>query len=233
MKQTKKTSNRIREERKNKKMNIDDLAKLIGVSRATINNYETGTHDPKLTTWKALSDIFGVDIGYLQGVSNIKKAEYNNNVVATMALHGLDTDKEKTEYSEFKNEDEAFIFNVLSEFYKKIYKDMIESRIKLSHEQQKAFKDYSIDGFENVTEDFKEYREEYLKNNKYLFDINESDVTILGKTVYIINELFNFINDDSLDKQAKHNLLEGIDNDISNERHKKYLEYSDYLNDDE
>ncbi|AEJ23949.1 transcriptional regulator, Cro/CI family protein [Weissella koreensis KACC 15510] len=75
MKQIKKAPNRIREERKNKKMNIDDLAKLIGVSRATINNYETGTHDPKLTTWKALADIFNVDIGYLQGVSDFKKSK--------------------------------------------------------------------------------------------------------------------------------------------------------------
>lgn len=75
MEKTKKAPNRIREERKNKKMNIDELAKLIGVSRATINNYETGTHDPKLTTWKALSDIFGVDIGYLQGVSDVKNAD--------------------------------------------------------------------------------------------------------------------------------------------------------------
>lgn len=67
MKHTKQVSNRIREERKSKNMNIDELAKLIGVSRATINNYETGTHYPKLITWKALADIFGVDIGYLMG----------------------------------------------------------------------------------------------------------------------------------------------------------------------
>ncbi|MCZ9310632.1 helix-turn-helix transcriptional regulator [Weissella koreensis] len=67
MRHTKQVSNRIREERKNKNMNIDDLAKLIGVSRATINNYETGTHYPKLITWKALANIFGVDIEYLMG----------------------------------------------------------------------------------------------------------------------------------------------------------------------
>lgn len=75
MEKTKKAPNRIREERKDKNMNIDELAKMIGVSRATINNYETGTHDPKLTTWKALSDIFDVPIGYLQGVSDVKNLD--------------------------------------------------------------------------------------------------------------------------------------------------------------
>lgn len=64
------TKNRLRELRKNKNETIDDIAKIIGVSRATINNYERGTHEPKLETWQKLADYFGVPVGYIQGVTD-------------------------------------------------------------------------------------------------------------------------------------------------------------------
>jgi transcriptional regulator with XRE-family HTH domain len=67
-----KNSNRIRKLRKEKNISIDDLAKIINVSRATINNYERGAHEPKLKTWEKLADFFGVSVGYIQGVSDNK-----------------------------------------------------------------------------------------------------------------------------------------------------------------
>lgn len=62
------TKNRIRDLRKEKNETIEDIAELLGVSRATINNYERGTHEPKLATWKKLADYFNVPVGYIQGV---------------------------------------------------------------------------------------------------------------------------------------------------------------------
>lgn len=62
--------NRIREIRHQKGLKLEELASLIGVSRATVANYENGSTEPKLETWQKLSDALGVPVPYLQGISN-------------------------------------------------------------------------------------------------------------------------------------------------------------------
>ena len=67
------SSVRLREARKAKGYTIDDLAKIVGVSRATINNYERGVHEPKLEMWEKLANELGTSVPYLQGLTDIKE----------------------------------------------------------------------------------------------------------------------------------------------------------------
>lgn len=68
--------NRIKELRKKKGLSLQQVADVVGVGNSTISRYETGKREPKLETWKALSDFFGVTIEYLQGTTSyIKKYE--------------------------------------------------------------------------------------------------------------------------------------------------------------
>lgn len=68
---------RLRDARKAKGYTIDDLAKFVGVSRATINNYERGIHEPKLEMWEKLSDVLELPVPYLQGLSDSKEFAYD------------------------------------------------------------------------------------------------------------------------------------------------------------
>lgn len=65
-------ANRLKELRKRNGYTLDDISKLTGITRGTYNNYENGKTEPKLETWQKLADYFGVDVAYLQGISDIK-----------------------------------------------------------------------------------------------------------------------------------------------------------------
>jgi transcriptional regulator with XRE-family HTH domain len=65
--------NRIKKLRKAKKLSQDKLAKLIGVSRGAVANYEVDMTEPKYENYKRLSDVLGVSISYL------KTGEEKNN----------------------------------------------------------------------------------------------------------------------------------------------------------
>lgn len=57
----------MRKLRKQRKLTLDDIQKQTQINRGTYNNYENGTTEPKLETWQALADFFGVSVPYLQG----------------------------------------------------------------------------------------------------------------------------------------------------------------------
>lgn len=59
--------NNLRKLRKQRKLTLDDIQKQTQINRGTYNNYENGTTEPKLETWQALADFFGVSVPYLQG----------------------------------------------------------------------------------------------------------------------------------------------------------------------
>ncbi|MCK8638830.1 helix-turn-helix domain-containing protein [Fructobacillus fructosus] len=66
-------SNRLKELRKENNCTLDDIAKKTGIKRGTYNNYKNGKTEPKLATWQKLADFFDVSVGYLQGISDIRK----------------------------------------------------------------------------------------------------------------------------------------------------------------
>jgi len=53
---------KIKIARKNKGMSQDDLAKLLGVNRVSISNYEKGKNNPTHANLLRLSDILGVEL---------------------------------------------------------------------------------------------------------------------------------------------------------------------------
>lgn len=61
--------NRIKELREHKGIGQKELAEKIGVTQQTISLYEISKREPKLETWKKLSDFFGVYVPYLQGLT--------------------------------------------------------------------------------------------------------------------------------------------------------------------
>lgn len=65
-----KFSERIKELRIEKGMRQCDLANLVGISRASVADWETGRHEPPLDTIIALCKIFDVSTDYLLGITD-------------------------------------------------------------------------------------------------------------------------------------------------------------------
>ncbi|GEM_PF-1913952 len=70
--------NRLKELRNSKGLSMKQMSKDLvkkkyfdNITDATLSNYENEKREPKLDTWKKLADFFGVDVGYLQGVTNL------------------------------------------------------------------------------------------------------------------------------------------------------------------
>ena len=60
-----------------------EVAKAIGISAATIGNYEQGTREPRNNEmWQKLADYFGVSVDYLmeKGANN-QHSDINNNKI--------------------------------------------------------------------------------------------------------------------------------------------------------
>jgi transcriptional regulator with XRE-family HTH domain len=71
-------ASRIKELREEKGMSQRDLANLCQISKSSIDAYETGRRKPKQEALEAISDVFNVDIEYLQGKTNIRNAVANS-----------------------------------------------------------------------------------------------------------------------------------------------------------
>lgn len=68
-------SNRIKELRLEKGLSQRKLSEETGISQQSLSFYEKGDRKPKIETWQKLADYFGVSVGYLQGVSDIKNRD--------------------------------------------------------------------------------------------------------------------------------------------------------------
>jgi transcriptional regulator with XRE-family HTH domain len=89
-----KFSQRIRELRKEKGLNQDDLAKASGVSLPTISRYEKGNRDePKLTIIRKISKYFNVSIDYLAGDSDERDSEVSTDSLITLFRYLNSEDK--------------------------------------------------------------------------------------------------------------------------------------------
>lgn len=61
---------RLKEIRQKQNLTQKDVAEMLGISRSSYTNYETGKREPDLTTLSKMSDIFHVSTDYLLGKSN-------------------------------------------------------------------------------------------------------------------------------------------------------------------
>lgn len=101
-------NNRIKELRKQQKKTLQQVADGVGASNGTIANYENGKREPKLETWQKLADYFGVPVGYIQGVTEIRgtysykgyesNMEQANKQVREFNVDGNDTEKYVTDF---------------------------------------------------------------------------------------------------------------------------------------
>lgn len=80
--------NNILKARKDKGLSQADLAKRIGVTRQSISLYENNSREPKIDTWQKLSNVLGVSIPYLQGISS-DPIEIDETIAHTMTNREL------------------------------------------------------------------------------------------------------------------------------------------------
>lgn len=73
--------NRIKEVRKKKGLSLQQVADAVGLGNNTISRYETGKREPKLETWQALANFFGVTIPYLQGIEDKPNTGYSKEYI--------------------------------------------------------------------------------------------------------------------------------------------------------
>ncbi|MBM7616607.1 transcriptional regulator with XRE-family HTH domain [Weissella uvarum] len=66
--------NRLKEVRKENGLTQKDVSEGAGIPTNTYSNYERGDREPKLQTWKKLAAYFDVDVGYLQGITDVKNS---------------------------------------------------------------------------------------------------------------------------------------------------------------
>jgi transcriptional regulator with XRE-family HTH domain len=61
---------RIKEERKKRKLTQEDMAEKLNITRPAYTMYETGKSQPSLETAVKIADIFQVSLDYLVGRYN-------------------------------------------------------------------------------------------------------------------------------------------------------------------
>ena len=66
--------NRIRELRKELKINQTVLSTYLGITQATLSYWERGDYEPDNASLIRIAEYFDVSVDYLLGVSNIKKS---------------------------------------------------------------------------------------------------------------------------------------------------------------
>lgn len=55
---------KIRTLRKGRKLTQEELAERLGITRATVSNYEVGRRSPHISELKRIADYFGVGVDY-------------------------------------------------------------------------------------------------------------------------------------------------------------------------
>ena len=64
---------RLKELRKKKGLTLEELAKEIGVTKATISRWESGERGLKISQLQKLADYFNVSVGYLLGNTDMPR----------------------------------------------------------------------------------------------------------------------------------------------------------------
>lgn len=86
---------KIKTLRKGKRMSQIELAEALGVSRATISNYEVGRRSPHLSELKRIAEYFGVGLDYF-GVTTTDEV-FDLLARAKEVFNSEDVPKEKKE----------------------------------------------------------------------------------------------------------------------------------------
>lgn len=63
---------RMKQLRQEQKMSQQELADRLGISRSAVGMYEQGRRDPDFELLDAIADLFGVDLSYMLGRSDVR-----------------------------------------------------------------------------------------------------------------------------------------------------------------
>ena len=63
---------RLKQLRQEHGMNQQELADRLGISRSAVGMYEQGRRDPDFELLDAIADLFGVDLSYMLGSSDVR-----------------------------------------------------------------------------------------------------------------------------------------------------------------
>lgn len=90
-----KFSERLKLLRAEANLSQSELAKVIGISKSSINMYERGEREPGLDTIEIMAHYFNVDMNYIIGTSDIKLSDSSLDNEFLQILSTLsDEDKE-------------------------------------------------------------------------------------------------------------------------------------------
>lgn len=98
-------SKRLKELRNKANLSQQELSKIIGISKSSINMYERGEREPGLETVGAFADYFDVQTDYLLGKHDDKRSlkegkKYNKLILQTLdgfrLLHGYEKNQMET-----------------------------------------------------------------------------------------------------------------------------------------
>lgn len=68
---------RLKKLRLEKKLTLEELAKIIGTTKTTLSRYENGERSPKLQLVGALANYFNVDMTWLSGLEDINQPPHD------------------------------------------------------------------------------------------------------------------------------------------------------------
>ena len=89
--------NRIKELRQENKFSQIELANKVHASNQAISAYESGTREPKESTWQKLADFFNVSVDYLKGtddktvIKKISSEDLFQELINRKALEPINT----------------------------------------------------------------------------------------------------------------------------------------------
>lgn len=110
-----------------------DIAKAIGVSPATIGNYEQGTREPRNNEmWKKLADYFNISVDELM--------DKDNNIRYTVKIGGS-TSPAKEEWTQQYRTDTKIMYNDVD--ITSLVNANYGERTSITREQQYAYTEYS------------------------------------------------------------------------------------------
>ena len=82
---------RLKELRKEKKLTQSQLAKKLEVNQSTIAGIEIGRREPSNELMIKLSNFFNVSLDYLNGLSDSKNEDKEENLVKNLLIHLYDS----------------------------------------------------------------------------------------------------------------------------------------------
>ena len=133
-------NNRIRDVRKAAGMTQAQLAKSLGVNRATLSRYESGDIDPPSSQLQRIADVLGVGISELTSdEENAVGVHIDKEPIASIRIT---VPRESKEYSRLMEKYDA---NTITESERKRLVELLHIQNELMHQQNERLKSALVD----------------------------------------------------------------------------------------